>query len=149
MALTLGSYTPPAPKESGDNYKPSEHVGSVLIVKVLEHKTGIVTQYKPDGGDGVTLDICDLTAKGETYTDVLWMNGALVDGLKEYAGKGPLVITLAWRTGSSGRDYLAIEPATEKQLTAAQKWVNDNGDPFAPTLGVPAQAQSDEDQPPF
>lgn len=149
MALTLGSYTPPAPAEAGDTFRPSDHVGDVLIVKVLEHKTGIVTKYKPEGGDGVTVDICDLTEKGAIYHDVLWMNGALVDGLKDYAGKGPMVITLAYREAKSGNQYIGVDPATEKQLTAAQKWVNENGDPFAPQLGVPAQTKNDDDEPPF
>ena len=139
MALTLGPYTAPAPKEAGDSFRPSDHVGDVLIVKVLEFKTGIVTQYKPDGGDGVTVDICNLTEKGALYQDVLWMNGALVDGLKAYTGGQPLVVRLIDKQGAKNT-YIALEPGTGDDVKLAEQYIAAKGDPFV-KLATPAQPQ--------
>lgn len=126
--------------EDGDTFKPSENVGKPLIVKVRERKEGIVTDFTPaPGGPGVVLDLVDLTT-GQVSRAVLWMNGALVDGLTPYVGGQPLVIKLAWIQGKSQK-YVGIEPGNEQEIAYAMQWVSQNGDPFAVQLGTVQQGQ--------
>jgi len=138
--MAFATYQPPE-RSDGDSFKPSEHIDTPLIVAVREHKTGIVTEFSPDGKDGVIVDACAY-GSGLVATDVLWMNGALVDGLKGYIGQ-TLVIRLVWAKGKSGRDYVTIAQATPEELKAAEKYVKDNGDPFAPELATVASKASD------
>lgn len=133
--MQLGNYTPPE-KTEGDSYKPSENAGHVLIVKVNDHKHIDSTAYNSAGGPGVILDVCDLDQGGKVFRDILWMNGALVDGLKNYVGQ-TIVIKLAWtKSAKSGREYVSIVPANDEDMRRAQARV-DQGDPFAPTLTTP------------
>lgn len=147
--MQFETYAEPTSDEY-DSYSLSEHVGTLLIVKVREYRTGIVTKHSPEGKAGVTVDLVDLK-DGETYRSVLWMNAAVADGLKGYAGKNPVVVSPAYRTGKSGNDYIVMTPADDKQLQYAQEWVSKNGDPFAPVLStVPTQnAAPADDAPPW
>ena len=138
--MAFATYQPPE-RSDGGTFKPSEHIDAPLIVAVREHKTGIVTEFSPDGKDGVIIDVCDYTA-GDVATDVLWMNGALVDGLKGYLGQ-TLVIRLVWAKGKSGRDYVTIAQATAAELSGAEAHVKANGDPFAPALATVSKGSSD------
>lgn len=144
--MQFETYTEPA-NEDYDSYSLSEHIETLLIVKVREYRTGIVTKHSPEGKAGVTVDLVDLK-DGKTYRSVLWMNAAVADGLKGYAGKGPVVVSPAYRSAKSGNDYIVMTPATPDQLTYAQEWVTKNGDPFAPVLAT-VGASSDGDAPPW
>lgn len=137
--MQFESYTAPERGES-DSYSPKDHVGNLLIVKVLEHKHIEKTPYKPEGGPGVIAEVCDLTSDGAVFRDVLWMGGAVVDGLKQYVGRGPLVIKFAMAKSNAGRDYVTIEAAAPDELAQAQAYVSANGDPFAPVLSTPELA---------
>lgn len=135
--MDFATYTPPEHTE-GDSFKPSEHVGKPLIVKVNEHKHIASTTHKPEGGPGVLVDVCDL-GDGAVYRDVLWMNVALVDGLKPYLGQH-LVIRFAWtKSPKTGKDYITIEPAQAADQQLAQQYVNQKGDPFPPVLNTTGQ----------
>jgi hypothetical protein len=141
--MELSTYTPPERTE-GDSFKPSEHVGQLLIVKVVDHKHIQSTTHKPEGGPGVILNVCNLDDDGKVARDILWMNGALVDGLKNYVGQ-TLVIKLAWAKSASGREYLTISPADTAEIAKAQAHVA-KGDPFAETVATVAPASA---APPF
>ena len=127
----------------GDTYKPIDHVGATLIVKVKEHKTGIVTENSPDGGPGVIVDLVDLD-NSLVYRDVLWMGGAMVDGLKQYVG-GMIVVEIESRKSKSGRKYPAPIGVSDSVLKAADAYFEKNGDPFAVKLST----VKDDDKPPF
>lgn len=143
--MQFATYTQPERTE-GDSFKPSEHIGALLIVKVNESKHIESTTHKPEGGPGVVVDVCDLDNGGTVARDVLWMNGAIVDGLKNYVGQ-LLVIKFAWaKSQKSGREYITVQPADAAEQTRAEAHVKASGDPFAPTLTTPAPAN---DQPPF
>lgn len=132
------TYQPPAYEES-DSFPPAENRGKPLIVKVLEHKHIPTTKFKPEGGPGVICDVVDLST-GTKYRRVLWMSGAIVDGLSQYAGRGMLVVFFGEGVAKSGNRYTTVQPATPDMLAYAQQWVTQHGDPFPPELSVPAPA---------
>jgi hypothetical protein len=127
----------------GDTYKPIDHVGAMLVVKVKQHKEGIVTENSPDGGPGVIVDVLDLD-KSEVFRDVLWMGGAMVDGLKSYAPDGLVVIKIDRRKSKSGRAYPAPVGVDAAGTARAESYYEKHGDPFPPKLQTPA-----DDTPPW
>jgi hypothetical protein len=130
--MEFSTFTPPERTE-GDSYKPSEHIGSLLIVKVTEHKHIESTAHKPEGGPGVIADVCDLDDGGKVSRDILWMNGAVVDSLRGYVGQH-LVIKFGWeKSAKSGREYIVVQQADESEVKRAQEHVA-KGDPFAPEV---------------
>ena len=136
-AVTFETYQPPQYDES-DSFPPAENRGKPLIVKVIEHKHITSTKFKPEGGPGVVCDVVDLTT-GTKYRRVLWMSGAIVDGLSPYAGRNMLVVSFAAATSKGGNTYTTVQPGDAAMLAYAQQYVAQHGDPFPPELGVPAQ----------
>jgi hypothetical protein len=152
--MALDDYQPN--ENNGDSLKPSEIIDHLLIVRIRQRKEGIVTQYTPEGGPGVIVDVVDLDAVDTTtgqigpqaYSDVLWMNGAIVDNLTPNVGK-TIAIRLVWATGKSGRNYVSIEAADEAGKAKAGAHLTANPDPWSqladiaptttPTVSVPAQ----------
>lgn len=128
----------PRERTEGDSYKPSEHIGSLLIVKVNEHKHIPSTEHKPEGGPGVVLDVYDMNL-GQLFRDVLWMNGAVVDELRGWVGKTIVVKLVYAKAQKSGREYITVSPATPEELQRAQQRVA-MGDPFAVQLTTTAPA---------
>lgn len=140
-------------ENNGDSLKPSEIVGHLLIVRVRQRKEGIVTQYTPEGGPGVVVDVVDLDHPDpdtgvigpKAFSDVLWMNGALVDNLTPNVGK-TIAIKLVWTTGKSGRAYVSIEGADPTDKARAAAHLTANPDPWsqladvAPATPAPAPA---------
>lgn len=147
-------YVPPAFEDS-DEFKPKDNVDKPLMVKVREFKTGIITEHSPEGGDGITVDLVDLS-DGKIYRNVLWMGGAIVDGLKQHAGT-PKVTVLRFerRKGKSGRTYPAPIKSTDEDKALARRYYEKKGDPFAPvfsdvaTADAPATQHGWNDEPPF
>lgn len=130
--------------EVGDRFVPKDNVGHVVVIKALEHKTGIVTSNSPNGTDAIGADVVDLDAPDEpaVYRDSLLFGGAFVDALKGYIGQ-LVVVKLDKRTSKSGRDYCVPIPADD----AAQQRARDlfaKGDPFAAEIQTvqPASAQA-------
>ena len=127
----------------GDTYRAHEHYGAEIVVKIKQHKDGIVTPNSPDGAPGVIVDLVDL-GDGKTYRDVLFMGGAMVDGLKRYLG-GLVVVTIQPRKSKSNRTYPAPEGTGDEGIKRAQAWIAKNGDPFTAAISTP----SNDDKPPF
>lgn len=115
---------------TSDSLKPSEAQDRPLVVKVVERRESIVTKFQPNGAPGVIVDVADVAAD-KVYAGVLWMNGALVDGLSPYVGKTlpiKLVMTPAKKPG--GYPYLSIEALAGKELEAAAAWDSANPGAF-------------------
>lgn len=133
--MELATFTP---VEQGDRWPAKEAVDRPLIVQVREHRHGIKTRfnsdpneksYKADGSPGVTLDIVDLTT-GAVYLDVLWMSGAIVDGLAPYLTQ-TLPIKLVWAGSQTGGNaYLSPVPLEGAELATATSWATSNPDRF-------------------
>lgn len=113
------------PERGGDRLPAKEAVDRPLIVRVVEHRTGVKTQYKPEGGEGVQVDVAD-TAGDSVWIDVLWMNGAVVDGLAPYVGQA-LPIKLVWTPSAQGGNaYIGVQALDGAELATAQQWASNN-----------------------
>lgn len=143
--MQLGTFAPRARTE-GDSFPAKEAVDRPLIVLVREHRTGIVTKYKPEGGDGVVVDVAD-TATNSVWIDVLWMNGAVVDNLAGYVGQ-PVAVKLEWVASSKGgNSYISIAALEGAALAQASAWAAANPNRFdverkarTPKAATPAPA---------
>lgn len=148
-APQFAEYEPPA-QEDSDTFKPKENYDKPLLVKVREHKTGVVTEFSPDGSEALIVDLVDLS-DGKAYSNVLWMGGAIVDGLKQHAG-GPTVLVIRFekRKSNSGRTYPAPAKSTDEDKNLAKRYYEKKGDPFAQQFTDVAEKDAwGNDDPPF
>lgn len=133
--MELGTFTPrPREEMIGDKLQAQEAVDKALVVLVRQHKNGIKTKfnqdpqdrgYKPEGADGVVVDVADVTSN-TVYIDVLWLNGAIVDNLSPYVGQA-LPIKLAWTASQGGgKPFIGVQQLDGAQMVAAQQWATAN-----------------------
>lgn len=126
--MELGTFTP-RERQDGDTFPAKEAVDRALVVLVKEHRTGIVTKFKPEGGDGVVVDAADV-ATNEVFLDVLWMNGAVVDNLAPFVAQA-VPIKLVWiASAKGGNAYIGVESLDGPLLTQAQTWAAANAGRF-------------------
>ncbi|GAA0632445.1 hypothetical protein GCM10010174_61890 [Kutzneria viridogrisea] len=134
--MQLGQFTEREPAQ-GDRLSAKENLNKPMIVLVREHRTGIKTAhnsdpnergYKPDGGDGVQVDVA-LVGTNEVYLDVLWMAGAIVDNLAPYVGQA-VPVKLATATSAKGAAYITVKGLDGAQLAQAQQWAAANPNRF-------------------
>ena len=127
----FADFTEPVP---GDRFIPKDNTGHVIVVKALEHKTGIVTSNSPNGTDAIGADVLDLDAPGgpAVYRDTLLFGGAYVDALKSYIGQ-LVVVKIEERKSNSGRTYTCPVAADDAAKARAQTEFA-KGDPFAAPL---------------
>jgi hypothetical protein len=124
--MQLETYVPGG---DGDRLPCETFLGRPAVVVVKEHRTGIRSQYSPNGdGEGVVCDVADLST-GTIYLDVLWMTAAVRDGLKGSTGKA-VAIKLLKTPGSSGNQYIKPFPLEGDELTYANQWANANDGVF-------------------
>lgn len=132
--MQLGTFTPRPPMENGDQLNAKEAIDRPLVILVREHRTGIKTKYnsnpneknyKPEGGEGVTVDVADIHTN-ETWLDVLWLNGAIVDNLAAYIGQ-TIPVKLTWQpSAKGGNPYITVIPLEGQELALAQQWALTN-----------------------
>lgn len=120
--------------EVGDTFIAKDNIDHVIVVRPIEHKTGVVTANSPNGTDAVSAHVLDLDAPSgpATYRDVLLFGGAMVDGFKNYIGQ-TVVVKIEKRQSKSGRSYPAPVGVGEDQKARA-KQAFAAGDPFAPDI---------------
>jgi len=137
--MELSTFVPRTTDTMGDKLPATDAVDRPLIVLVREHRTGIKTQfnsnpnkegYKPEGGDGVTVDVADVRTN-EVWIDVLWMNAAVVDNLAPYIAQ-PVAVKLAWQASSKagGKRFITVVPLDGQELSLAHQWALANPDRF-------------------
>lgn len=121
--LGLGNYEPPS-LQQGDKVQAQSLADHALVVQVLERKFISRTQHAPQGKDAIILDVFDINTQ-EIYCGVMWMGGAIVDGLSPYADTGQaLPITLVWTANKGGgNSYLSPRPLEGENLSVAAQWV--------------------------
>lgn len=121
--MELSGFAPP--ERGGDRLPAKEAVDRPLIVSVREHRTGIITQYRPEGGAGVVCDVAD-TNSDSVWIDVLWMNGAVVDNLAPYVGQ-VVPVKLAWTPSARGGNaFIGVQALDGADLATAQQWASAN-----------------------
>lgn len=129
--MALGTYTQKARIES-DKLDLRDYYGRPLLVKVREFRTGFTSQRFPNPKDVVIVDAVDLMAaaqavqQGRTpstvedgvYIGPLWGGGAVVDNLKDNAGRDITLPVMAVKAKAArGNDYIALA-ALEGQAQA-------------------------------
>ena len=132
----LDTYTEPTSGEY-DSLKPSDVVGHLLVIQPLSIRTGVTSTYRPgETFDAIITNVADLNdATGKTvYRNVMWSNGAIVDGLRENVGK-TVAIKLVYATSKNGREFIRPEAAAGDDLERAKTWLSANPTAFAPQLG--------------
>lgn len=123
--MELGTYTPRAVEIVGDRLPAQDAIDRPLVVLVREYRTGIVTRYQPDGGNGVIVDVADVRTN-EVWIDVLWMNGSVVDNLESYLTQ-TVPIKLVWTPSSKGGNpWIKVTPLEGQELALAQQWALTN-----------------------
>jgi hypothetical protein len=116
-------------RSDGDRLQAKEAIDRPLVVLVREHRAGVITQYKPDGGEAVVVDVADVRTN-EVWIGVMWMNGAVVDNLAPYVGQ-PVAVKLVWTpSASGGNPYIGIKGLDGADLAVAQQWVAANPNRF-------------------
>jgi hypothetical protein len=139
--MELGTFTPRTFSD-GDQLQAKEAVDRPLVVLVREHRTGIVTKFKPEGGEGVTVDIADVRTN-EVWLNVLWMNGAVVDNLAGYIGQ-PVAVKLVWQASAKGGNaYITVAALEGQELALAQTWAQANTARFDTERATRAQQPSE------
>jgi len=121
--MELSGFTPNEAAH-GDRLPAKEAADKPLIVQVREHRDSVVTAFAPEGKPGIVVDVVDLTTDS-TYHDVLWMNGAIVDGLSPHVAK-TMPVKLVWTPGKSGYPYLSPAALEGKELELAAAWASKN-----------------------
>lgn len=117
--MGLQDWTPPA-QINGDARKVTDLVGHVLLVRVSELKLNHTTRRFPNPQDKVVVDVIDastitLGPDGQPtppsiYVECLWGAGAVVDGLREYAGDGNFYpVKVGTATSGTGNQYVTLE----------------------------------------
>lgn len=138
--MELGTFTP-RPAVRGDQLPARDVVDRPLVVLVREHRMGIQSRFRTEPADGVVLDVADITSDS-VWIDVLWMNGAVVDGLAPYVGQA-VPIKLTWTpSAKGGNPYIAAAPLEGADLARAQQWAAANPNRFEQERAKRAAAQA-------
>ena len=131
----------PPPREDTSNkirVSPSDLVGSLLVVQVLEVVEKFKTKHAPDGKPAVRLNIASVQS-GKIAPDQLWLNDALVDQLRPYIGATIAIKIGTRRSNATGYPYLCIEPVSDEEQAVADKYVDSTPNLFKVEAAAPAE----------
>lgn len=105
---------------SGDNFKTEENLNVPCLVQPLEKKTGIKTQYDPDGEKiALICNVYDLE-QDVVYGRAILFNGALVDQLGRYLGQETVVRFVNKKTRDGKATYRGVDEGTEADYKMAE-----------------------------
>ena len=143
MATTR--FVPPAREDTSNKVRvsPSELVGALLVIQVVEVVEKFKTKHAPDGKPAVRLNVASVQS-GKIAPDQLWLNDALVDQLRPYVGATIAAKIGTRRSAATGYPYLSIEPVNDEEQAAADKYVDSTPNLFkaepqaAPAVEEPA-----------
>lgn len=108
----LGQYVKPQGSQ-GDRVQAQQMVDRPILVWVRKLQHLNRTKFSADGGDAIYIDFIDLQSN-QVYIEVMWMAGAIVDGLKQYAGDGNAYPVKVVRVqGGQWGSYQTIESLSE------------------------------------
>lgn len=127
--MAVGTWTPPA-RVNGDQKAVNTLADRPLLVRVHEVLENHTTRRFPEPRDKVVVDLVDLAGDDGTgtspriYIGSLWGAGAVVDGLKPFAGTGDLlpVIPKWTKAVNGGNDYITLHPIEGQVLEFAKQW---------------------------
>lgn len=129
--MALGHYTRPA-RIQADSLDVRTVVGRPLLVKVREFRPDFTSPKFPNPKDVVIVDVVDLLGpnndgNAKIFVGPLWGAAAVVDGLKENAGRDiTLPVMPVNQQSGSGRTYVTLIPLEDKYLAFAEAWYAKN-----------------------
>lgn len=136
----IGQYVRPQNQAQGDRVQAQQMVDRPMLLWVKEIKHINRTQYQADGGDGVIVDFVDLQTNA-VYIGVMWMAGALVDGLRPFVEDGNAYpVQIKKQKGGKFGYYNVIEPITE------QPWLDYVAANFQVFVNLVAQTRAAKEQ---
>lgn len=136
----IGQYIPPAPQTQGDRIQAQQMVDKPMLLWAREIKHINRTQFNENGGDGVIVDFVDLQTNA-VYIGVMWMAGALVDGLRPYVGDGNAYpMKIVRQTGGKHGGYNKFQQLDDPQ------WMNHITANFQAFVNLVAQTRAAKEQ---
>ncbi|HEY8973650.1 MAG TPA: hypothetical protein VIN75_05480 [Burkholderiaceae bacterium] len=136
----IGQYVRPQNQAQGDRVQAQQMVDRPMLLWVKDVKHINRTQYQADGGDGVIVDFIDLQTN-TPYIGVMWMAGAIVDGLRPFVEDGNAYpVMIKKQKGGKFGYYNAIEPITE------QPWLDHVTANFQTFVNLIAQTRAAKEQ---
>lgn len=127
MTSGLGQFVRTPKANSSDQFKAKDNQDKPLLVWVRESKHVKTKYWKQKsvgdrderGAEGVVVDVFSLNDNA-AFINVLWMAGAVKDGLLPYVGSDqPLPVKLVMQAGGDFEGYLVVEALEGAELTAA------------------------------
>ena len=119
--MTFGTFTP-ASRIDTDKVRIDALDGHNLLVRVQEFKPDFTSKQYPNPKAVVFCDVADL-GTGQVYIGVLWGAGAVVDGLKQYAGTGQVLpVGVEKVVGGAHGGWMRLNPLEGDALAAAGQW---------------------------
>ncbi len=110
---------------TAERAKPSELVGKLLVVRVLERNEQWKTKFSPEGKPAIRVNVINVD-DNEVYRDVVWLNMGIVDPLTPFVGGGPVVARLVEKTSKNGSRYLTLNSPTATDLELAEDYKQQN-----------------------
>lgn len=127
MTSGLGQFVRTPKVNTSDQFKAKDNQGKPLLVWVREIKW-VKTKYwkqksesdrDPRGAEGVVVDLFSVNDNA-AFINVLWMAGAVKDGLLPYVGSDqPLPVKIMMQEGGDYEGYLVVEALEGAELQAA------------------------------
>lgn len=104
---------------NGDEFKPAEHKGALLLIDVIEHCDTMTTEFGEARPIRCNVAVLDGEHKGNTADDTLLFGVALINLLKGKVGKKVLG-RLGQGVAKPGRSapWLLAEPTEDDKVTA-------------------------------
>ena len=144
MTMELGNFE--LQSMSGDKLKPSDITQTPLLIKILDYRTGIKTQYE-EAAEAVVLDVFNLVTQ-ETYLGVLWFNQAIRDNLKRYIGQHlPIELRYQQPKKVGGNAYIVPVGLEGENLAAAQAWATQRPNLFSEVRAERGEGEYGSDAP--
>lgn len=134
------------PSTQGDQFKPQDNVGHLLVIQPTGLRDGIPARNKqpgkPDTITGLRCNVLDLdgnpapraddeTGKdGRIFIEAMLFGGQWVDDMKGKLGQLIVVTVRKRQSTTSSYSFAFPEPAEAEQIKRAQEYWAANGDPF-------------------
>ncbi len=108
------------PSEAGDKVPVAELIGSLVLIWVREHRTGIVTSFGEKDAVACDVHVLDGTKGGEVFDNALLFQGGLIGSLKSAAGGDPVLARIGQGVGKPGQNppYVLVPFTAADAVTA-------------------------------
>ncbi len=120
MTTTLGTFSPPARIEN-DSIRVDSLYNTPLLVKVVKYIEDFVSPKYPNPKPVIVVDCVNL-ATGDIYIGPMWGAGAVVDGLRPYAGTDQVLPVMPYEKQGKVNSYVALKMLEGPALANATAW---------------------------